>query len=126
MSRVGLYLVAAAGIAGAAGVALAAVAAHRVASPALATAATMLMLHAVAVLAVASLSAVSENPNRWRSAGAMMLAAVALFSGDVALNTLQGIHIFPMAAPLGGSLLIASWLAVAMCAAIEARRETLN
>src|SRR6185369_7546633 len=42
-----------AGIAGAAGVALAAVAAHKVESPALATAATMLAVHAAAAVGIA-------------------------------------------------------------------------
>ena len=51
-----------------------------------------------------------------------MLAAVALFGGDIALHTLTGSHIFPMAAPTGGSLLIASWLVVALLAALEWRR----
>jgi uncharacterized membrane protein YgdD (TMEM256/DUF423 family) len=119
-------LVVAAGLLGAAGVSLAAVAAHRVESPALATAATMLMIHAVAGVAIGALAPASQIPTRWIAIGAFMLAAVALFSGDIALNTLAGFHLFPMAAPTGGSLLIASWLAVAVFALIEfkrARRE---
>jgi uncharacterized membrane protein YgdD (TMEM256/DUF423 family) len=119
-------LVSVAGLLGAAGVSLAAVAAHRVESPALATAATMLMIHAAAGVAIATLAAASHHPKRWIVIGAFMLAAVTLFSGDIALNTMAGFHVFPMAAPTGGSLLIASWLAVAVCALIEfksARRE---
>ncbi len=50
-----------------------------------------------------------------------MLAAVTLFSGDIALNTLAERHIFPNAAPTGGSLLIASWLAVAVVSALDWR-----
>ncbi len=119
-------LVAAAGLLGAAGVSLAAVAAHRAESPALATAATMLMIHAVAGVAIATLATAAQNTNRWITVGGFMLAAVALFSGDIALNTLAGFHLFPMAAPTGGSLLIASWLAVAIYSLVEfknARRE---
>ena len=112
-------LCALAALAGAAGVALAAVAAHKVDSPALATAATMLMIHAAAVLAIAAIALRSENPSRWVAVSGLMLAAVALFSGDIALNTLAGRHIFPMAAPTGGSLLIASWLALAVLSALE-------
>jgi uncharacterized membrane protein YgdD (TMEM256/DUF423 family) len=119
-------LAASAGVLGAAGVALAAVAAHRVESPALVTAASMLMIHAVAGLAIAALAAASHASRRWCGLGGFMLGAVALFSGDIALNAMAGFHLFPMAAPTGGSLLIASWLAVAVCALLEwknARRE---
>ena len=119
-------LVAVAGVLGAAGVSLAAVAAHRVESPALATAARMLMIHAVAGVAIAALGGTSDQPKRWIALGLFMLAAVTLFSGDVALNTLAGFHLFPMAAPTGGSLLIVSWIAVAVCALLaskSARRE---
>lgn len=103
-----------AGLTGAAGVALAAVAAHKVDSPALATAAIMLMVHAtaaVAVLAACSSAGLGRAAN-WLAAA--MLGAVALFSGDVTLHTLTGAHIFPMAAPTGGSTLIGCWLALAI------------
>ena len=102
-----LWLTVGAGLAGAAGVALGAAAAHRVDSPALVTASTILMIHAVAVLVLASRS------GGFRYAGMFMLVAVALFSGDIALHTLAGSHIFPYAAPIGGSSLILSWLVVA-------------
>ena len=124
--RTRFLLVTVAALLGAAGVALAAVAAHRVESPALATAATLLMIHAVAGLAIAALAAASQHSMRWCYLGAFLLAAVALFCGDIALHTMAGFHVFPMAAPTGGSLLIASWLALAACAAFEsgsARRE---
>ncbi len=109
------------GLAGAAGVALAAVAAHKVDSPALATAATMLMIHAGAAVAIAAMATRVSQPSRYCTVAALMLAAVALFSGDIALNTLAGRHIFPLAAPTGGSLLIASWLAVAVVSALAWR-----
>ena len=113
-----------AGLAGAAGVALAAVAAHKIDSPALATAATMLMIHAGAALALAAMAMRVLKPAGFCAAAALMLAAVALFSGDIALNALAGRHIFPLAAPTGGSLLIASWLAVAVVSALEWRGRT--
>ena len=119
--RTRFLLVTVAGLLGAAGVALAAIAAHRVDSPALATAAMMLMVHASAVLGIAALSAGTQHRKRWCALGGFMLAAVAPFSGDIALHTLTGFHLFPMAAPTGGSLLIASWLAVAVCAVFEGR-----
>jgi uncharacterized membrane protein YgdD (TMEM256/DUF423 family) len=102
-----------AGVAGAAGVALAAVAAHKVESPALATAAMMLTIHAAAAVGIVALAMRTEREKLWQAAAVLMLAAASLFSGDIALHTLSGTHVFPMAAPTGGSLLIASWLIVA-------------
>jgi uncharacterized membrane protein YgdD (TMEM256/DUF423 family) len=106
-------------LAGAAGVALAAVAAHKVDSPALATAAMMLMLHATAAVALLAVAMRLALAGWWLKLAALMLAAATLFSGDIALHTLSGSHVFPMAAPTGGSLLIASWLGVALLAALE-------
>ena len=117
-------ILALAGLAGAAGVALAAVAAHKVESPALATAATMLMIHATAVVALSAVAMQVVRSRFWIYAAAVMLSAVTLFSGDIALHTLGGSHIFPRAAPLGGSLLIASWVAVALLAALDYRRAS--
>ena len=82
-----LTLLAGAGLTGAAGVALAAVAAHKVDSPALATAAMMLMVHAAAVLALAAVA--MRSAAAFKVAGAWMLAAVWLFSGDIAFAYLH-------------------------------------
>ena len=111
-----LLLLATAGLAGAAGVALAAVAAHRIESPALATAAVMLMVHAAAALAMAAIGLRSAAPGRWTAAGAFMLAAVALFAGDVAIHVFTDAHIFPYAAPTGGFMTILSWVLIAVLA----------
>lgn len=108
-----------AGLFGAAGVALAAVAAHRVQSPALVTAATMLMIHAVAVVAICAVAQRAPASAPWLVAAVLMLLAVALFSGDITLNALAERHLFPRAAPIGGSLLILSWLAVAGVAIMQ-------
>ena len=43
--------------------------------------------------------------------------AAALFAGDLTLRQYAGHGLFPMAAPTGGTLLILSWLAVAVAAA---------
>ena len=51
-----------------------------------------------------------------------MLGAVALFSGTIAANTMSAFSAPVILAPVGGSLLIASWLAVAVLALIEWRR----
>ena len=43
--------------------------------------------------------------------------AAALFAGDLTLRQYAGHGLFPFAAPTGGTLLIASWLALAIAAA---------
>ena len=43
--------------------------------------------------------------------------AAGLFAGDLTLRQYAGHGLFPMAAPTGGTLLIASWLALAVAAA---------
>jgi uncharacterized membrane protein YgdD (TMEM256/DUF423 family) len=115
-----LIVLALAGFAGAAGVALAAVAAHRVTSPALATAATMLMIHAGVAVAILAHAMRHANAGLWIATAALMLAAVTIFGGDIATNTLGEFHLFPMAAPIGGSLLIASWVLLAIVALASA------
>lgn len=122
--RADLGLAIAAGLLGAAGVALAAVAAHRVLTPAMASAAQMLMIHAVAVLAIAGWAARSAGAaGWWRVAARVMLLGVALFSGDIALKGLEIGQLFPMAAPIGGSLTIFAWILVAIAAAVDWRRS---
>jgi uncharacterized membrane protein YgdD (TMEM256/DUF423 family) len=100
------------GLAGAAGVALAAVAAHKVQTPALATAATMLMIHAAAALALAGLS-LALGSRVWLWTAGLMLLAVSLFSGTIAANSFGSILAPAMLAPVGGSMTILSWLIVA-------------
>jgi uncharacterized membrane protein YgdD (TMEM256/DUF423 family) len=43
--------------------------------------------------------------------------AAGLFAGDLTLRQYAGHSLFPMAAPTGGTLLIASWLVLAVAAA---------
>ena len=112
-------LIAAAGIAGAAGVALAAVAAHRIESPALATAATMQMIHAAAVLGLCAIAQRAARPKAWVALGFLMLGAVSLFNLAVGRHVMTGIHLFPYAAPIGGGATILSWVIIAVLAFIE-------
>lgn len=122
--RADLGLAVAAGLMGAAGVALAAVAAHRLPTPALASAAQMLMVHAVAVLAVSAWAVRSVHAaGWWRVAARVMLLGVALFAGDVALRAFEAGQLFAKAAPIGGSLTIVSWLLVAVAATVDWRRS---
>jgi uncharacterized membrane protein YgdD (TMEM256/DUF423 family) len=122
--RADLGIAAAAGLMGAAGVALAAVAAHRLPTPAMASAAQMLMVHAVAVLAISAWAARSAHAaGWWRVAARVMLLGVALFAGDIALRGFEVGQLFPMAAPTGGTLTIFAWVLVAVAAAIDWRRS---
>ena len=101
------------GLTGAAGVALSAVAAHSDSSGLLTTAAQMLLFHAPAFLALATLPT-----NRFRNwALFALLAGVLLFSGDLFVRRQLGWdRLFPMAAPGGGILMISGWLLVALSA----------
>lgn len=110
-----------AGLLGAAGVALAAIAAHRVQDPSLATAAHLLVMQAAAALGVVAIAARCTRPLAWTIAGALLLAGAALFAGDITLRAFTGNRLFPMAAPTGGSTMIAGWLMVAVASALELR-----
>ena len=110
-----------AGLLGAAGVALAAIAAHRVQDPSLATAAHLLVMQAAAVLGVVAVATRCTRPLAWTIAGALLLAGAALFAGDITLRAFTGNRLFPMAAPTGGSTMIAGWLMVALASVLELR-----
>lgn len=107
-------IAAVAGLQGAAGVSLAAAAAHVDANPLLATASQFLMIHAAAGLALAALTSGAAPLRRLIFGAAVGLqTGVTLFSADLAARVYLGAKLFPFAAPLGGSLTILSWLAIA-------------
>jgi uncharacterized membrane protein YgdD (TMEM256/DUF423 family) len=106
----GFWNVGLAALLGAAGVALAAAAAHGSGDPLFVTAAQFLMIHGAAALALTALGASAVRPGGYLLAASVMIAAVALFSGDLAFRAYAGERLFPFAAPLGGSLLIVAWL----------------
>ena len=100
-----------AGLSGAAGVALSAAAAHA-GGAFIGTAASMLLMHAPALLAIGLLGA-----NRVLNAAGWVLAVgLVLFCGDLLARDLLGSRLFPFAAPIGGTLLIAGWLGIAAAA----------
>jgi uncharacterized membrane protein YgdD (TMEM256/DUF423 family) len=45
------------------------------------------------------------------------VVAAALFAGDLAIRQFAGHSLFPFAAPTGGTLLIVSWVVLAVAAA---------
>ena len=110
-------LIAIAGLYGAAGVALAAAAAHLPDAGRLGPASSMLLFHASAIAAAVLLT---ERGIVHRIVGLAatfgFATGVALFAGDLSLRQFAGHSLFPMAAPTGGSLLIGSWLLLAVAA----------
>jgi uncharacterized membrane protein YgdD (TMEM256/DUF423 family) len=119
------YLVAAiAALHGAAGVSLAAAAAHLEQSPLLTTGSSFLMIHAAAGLGLAALAAATREPSRFLATVAFALqSGVTLFSLDLALRGLGPGKLFPNAAPIGGSVTIAAWAALAIWASARFVRE---
>jgi uncharacterized membrane protein YgdD (TMEM256/DUF423 family) len=112
-----------AGLMGAGGVALAAAAAHAAPGAGLDSAAYMLLFHAAALLGG---TALMQQGLLWRPLTLLVLAAwvlgCALFAGDIAMRAFAGHRLFPMAAPSGGMILIAAWLALAAAAIAAASR----
>ncbi|MBZ9886878.1 DUF423 domain-containing protein [Mesorhizobium sp. BR1-1-3] len=109
-------LVLAGGLCGAAGVALSAAAAH-LGGAFVGNAASFLLMHAPVFLAAGLLGA-----NRILRIGSLiLLVGLLLFCGDLLARDFLGSRLFPLSAPIGGTLLIAGWLAIAASALVRAR-----
>ena len=118
MTRTPRVLVVLAAIMGADGVILAAASAHQADAARLASASSMLLFHACAALAAVALAERAIINARIGLAAAFgFVIAATLFAGDLALRQYAGHGLFPMAAPTGGTLMIASWLVLAVAAA---------
>lgn len=118
MNRSCRILIALAAIMGADGVILAAASAHGADASRLASASSMLLFHATAVLGAVALAERGVIHARIGIvAGFGFVIAASLSAGDLTLRQYAGHGLFPMAAPTGGTLLIASWLALAVAAA---------
>jgi uncharacterized membrane protein YgdD (TMEM256/DUF423 family) len=110
-------LIALAGLMGAAGVVLAAASAHLADAERLGAASSMLLFHAAAVPGVVALAERGTlQPGVALAAAFGFVVAVALFAGDLTLRQYAAHSLFPFAAPAGGTLLIASWLMLALSA----------
>lgn len=117
-ARLSRILIVLAGVMGADGVILAAASAHQADAARLASASSMLLFHALAVLgtvALAERGVIHARIGILAASGFVL--ATALFAGDLTLRQYAGHGLFPFAAPTGGTLLIASWLALAVAAA---------
>jgi uncharacterized membrane protein YgdD (TMEM256/DUF423 family) len=123
MARAYRILIVLAGLMGAAGVMLAAGAAHLPDASRLAAASSMLLFHACALLGAVALAERGLLHGRIGPAACVgFVVAASLFAGDLTMRQYAGQSLFPFAAPTGGTLLIASWLVLAVAAAWP-RRE---
>lgn len=104
-----------AGALGAAGVAAAALAAHGGYGDNLKTASAFALAHAALVFALCG-----RGSGRMAQIAAwIVLAGALLFCGDLARRALAGAALFANAAPAGGFLMIAGWLAAGLAKASE-------
>ncbi|WP_338829487.1 DUF423 domain-containing protein [Bradyrhizobium sp. 27S5] len=117
MNGLSRLLIGVAAVMGACGVMLAAGAAHMPDATRLAAASSMLLFHApaaIATIAVADRAVIHAKFGIAAAAG--FVIAASLFAGDLVLRQYAGHGLFPMAAPIGGTLLILSWLVLAVAA----------
>jgi uncharacterized membrane protein YgdD (TMEM256/DUF423 family) len=118
MAKLHRVLIVLAGLMGACGVMLAAASAHLPDAARLAAASSMLLFHACAVLGTVALTEHGiVYPRIGLVAAFGFIIAAGLFAGDLTMRQYAGQSLFPMAAPTGGTLLIASWLVLALSAA---------
>ncbi|PDT84659.1 DUF423 domain-containing protein [Sinorhizobium sp. BJ1] len=100
-----------AGLMGVFGVAAAAAASHGADPRLLGGASAMCLAHAPTLVALHA----GWRDFRTAAVAAPLLAAgTAVFSADLAIRHFAGDGLFPMSAPLGGLMMMAGWLAVAV------------
>jgi uncharacterized membrane protein YgdD (TMEM256/DUF423 family) len=113
-----------AGLLGAGGVVDAALAAHVTGGGPLAQAAEIMMIHAAAIVGlVAFRRGAADAPSAVGKIALAMGLGAAIFGIDLTLLSFAGVHLFPMAAPIGGTVLILSWLAIAVLVVVERVRH---
>lgn len=103
---------------GAAGVAAAAGATHSGDQALLGPLSLIALTHAPALLAV---NAYAPPHPLMRCAVVTLAAGAILFCADLAVRHFAGHALFPGAAPVGGTVLIAGWLILAISAAVGRR-----
>ena len=123
MRRQALFILLIAALHGACGVALTAVAAHADTSPLLATAGRFLEIHAGAGVALAGvLLALRPQGRAFAFIVFALQAGVTLFSGGLTLSAFLQQKLFSYVAPIGGSITILAWTALAVWAALALLR----
>ena len=99
-----------AGLLGAAGVAGAALAAHGGYGETLNTASLFALIHGALTMALSR-----GTPTRlFTLAAALVMMGALLFCGDLALRAMAQRALFPMAAPVGGLVMIGGWLVASL------------
>ncbi|HEY4808291.1 MAG TPA: DUF423 domain-containing protein [Roseiarcus sp.] len=123
MKRSPLILAGIAALMGAAGVALAAAGVHESGGELAERGALFLLLHAAAAVAIAAHARVAiASARALVVVGFVMEAGAALFSAELAMRAFTGERIFPFAAPIGGTTMMLSWVALALVFATASRR----
>ena len=112
MPRSAFALAAVAALMGAAGVALAAISAHQDGGDLGRLASEFLILHAAALVGISAHA--PRAPRALIFAGGGLALGTLVFAGDLTMRAFAGHRLFPFAAPSGGSLMIVSWLALAL------------
>ena len=80
-------------------------------------AASFLLFHAPTLIAIPALIHTGlAQAMMARAGGGLIFIGCALFSSEMALRAIEGESLFFMAAPSGGSLLIAGWLIIILAA----------
>ncbi len=125
MPRYAFTLASVAALLGAAGVVLAALSTHADGGELGRTGAQFLVLHAGALVGV---TAHARSADRATGRGLLVLGlalalGTVLFSGDLTARAFAGDRLFPYAAPIGGTLMILAWIALAIVFAVGAMRE---
>jgi uncharacterized membrane protein YgdD (TMEM256/DUF423 family) len=124
MTRSPLMLAGVAALMGAAGVALAAAGVHASGGDLAQRGALFLLIHAAVALGIAAQARVATAPGRALVVvGFVMEAGAALFSAELAVRAFTGDRIFLYAAPIGGSTMMISWLALAIVFTTAIRRQ---
>ncbi len=111
-----------AALSGAAGIMESAASAHTISDPLLKTSANMLIVNAASVIAISGYA--SSRLQRWALFGAAtLLAGSLLFCGELSTHVFLGQRSFALAAPIGGTLMIAGWVIAAASAFTSAFRR---
>jgi uncharacterized membrane protein YgdD (TMEM256/DUF423 family) len=122
MKRAPFVLAGVAALMGAAGVALAAAGVHENGGELAERGALFLLLHAAAAIAIAAHARVATaSASALVTVGFVMEAGAVLFSAELAMHVFTGERIFPLAAPIGGTTMLLSWMALAIVFAIASR-----
>lgn len=112
------FLIFAGALCGASGVVLSAMGAH-MGGGNLPTVALFLLVHAPVLFFVG----MQGNSRAFTISGGILLIGTVLFAADLTLRNMIGQKLFPMAAPAGGTLMIAGWLAIAVSVIIERKNQ---